>query len=97
MPERLNRVQVGTAFGIVTLSWEARDRLVAELRHLESLSDVTADFENARASRTVVIPQELGTAVARVIESIGSNSSGGLRGLEGGLFELRNALRDELA
>jgi hypothetical protein len=30
-----------------------------------------------------------------VIEAIGEDSSSGLAGLEGGLFELRNALVDE--
>jgi hypothetical protein len=34
--------------------------------------------------------------VARVIEAIGADSRAGLVGLEGGLFELRNALVDGL-
>ena len=57
-----------------------------------------ANFENAGARVALSSSRRnWGAAVARVIESIGSNASDGLRGLEGGLFELRNALRHESA
>jgi hypothetical protein len=96
MPGRLDRVLVETSLGMVTLSWDTRDRLLAELRHLDSLEPVTDDFENACASRPVVIPQELKPAVVQVIEMIGKDSTEGLAGLEGGLVELRDALVDEM-
>jgi len=95
MPERLEHVEVLTAFGPVTLTWEARDRLLDELRHLDSLADVVADFVNAGASRPVRIPEGERLAVASVIEMMGQQSRGGLVGLQGGLFELRNALVDQ--
>jgi hypothetical protein len=95
MPERLNRVAVRSPWGDVTLTWDARDALVANLRTLDSLRPVFDDFVNAGASRPVRIGKEHADQVADVIESIGERSPGGLVELEGGLFELRNMLRDK--
>jgi hypothetical protein len=97
MAGRLDRVQVVTAFRDgVTLTWNERDRLLDELRPLDSLADVSREFENAGASRPIVIPQELKLMVAFVIETIGNDTPSGIVSL-GGLFELRNHLRDEFA
>jgi hypothetical protein len=97
MPARLGRVEVVVPSGdVVTLTWQAREELVAELRPHESLKAIVDDFLNAGASRPVRIPRERKLTVASVIESIGRESSSGLVGLEGGLYELRNALVDEM-
>ncbi len=97
MPERLNHVEVVTAFGNVTLSWEARDLLLEEMRHLDSLEPVRRDFENAGASRPVRISEDMRAAVVQVIEMWGRTTAGGLRGLPEGIFELRNQFADEIA
>ena len=97
MPERLNQVQVVTFRGLVTITWDARGVLLHEMRHLDSLRPVKNEFENAGCSRPVVIPQDLKLGVVQVIETMGANAVGGLVNLEGGLFELRNALVDEFA
>jgi hypothetical protein len=95
--ERLDRVQVATAYGVLTITWDARDQLLREMRHLDSLADVRREFENAGASRPVQIPQELKGAVVAVINMWGQNTPGGLPALPDGIFELRNNLADELA
>jgi hypothetical protein len=97
MPERLDRVEVVTAFGTVTLSWDAREQLLSEIGHPDSLEPVRRDFENAGASRPVLVPQELKSEVVQVIEQWGRNTAGGLPALPEGIFELRNQLADELA
>jgi hypothetical protein len=97
MPGRLDRVEVLTAFGPVTLTWEDRTRLLDEMKHLDPLEPVRREFENAGATRPVRIPQELKPALVRVIEMWGQNTRGGLRALPEGVFELRNHLADEFA
>ena len=97
MPERLDHIDVATAFGQVRLTWEVRELFLAEMRHLDSLEPVRRDFENAGASRPVRIPQELKGAVVQVIEMWGRSTPGGLPALPQGILELRNQLADELA
>jgi hypothetical protein len=97
MPERLDRVDVELAERTVTLTWDVREQLVAEMRHLPSLEPVRRDFENAGASRPVRIERELRGDVCQVIEAWARQTPGGLRALPDGLFDLRNALADELA
>jgi hypothetical protein len=45
--DRLNRVHVATDTGIVTITWEAREQLLAELRALDTLKPIADDFLNA--------------------------------------------------
>jgi hypothetical protein len=79
----------------VTLTWDERTQLLAEMRHLDSLEPVRRAFEGAGTARPVEIPQDLKPAVVRVIEMWGQNTRGGLPALPAGIFELRNALTDE--
>jgi hypothetical protein len=97
MPERLDRVDVELAERTVTLTWDARAQLLAEMRHLPSLEPVSRDFVNAGASRPVRIEQELRGDVFQVIEAWARKTPGGLRALPYGIFDLRNALADEPA
>jgi len=94
---RLDRVEVVTAFGGVTLSWDARNQLLYEMRHLGSLDPVTREFKNAGATRPVRIPQEMKGDVVQVINMWGQNTEGGLPALPEGVFELRNHFADEFA
>ena len=92
----LDPVEVITPSGVVVaLTGQARERLLAEMAPHESLKAVVEDFLNAGASRPVRIPRERKLTVASVIEAIGGDRRG-LAGLEGGLYELRNALVDEM-
>ena len=96
MPGRLDRVEVVTAFGGVTLSWDEREQLLEEMRHLDSLEPVRREFENAGATRPVRIPEDMRAAVVQVIEMWGRNTPGGLPALPEGIFELRNHFADEV-
>lgn len=49
MPGRLDRVSVGTQYGTVAISWEARDAVLAEFRA------VVSAFEAVGASRPVML------------------------------------------
>jgi hypothetical protein len=53
MPARLDRVEVRTAFGLVTLTWDERTQLLAEMAHLHVLEPVRREFEGAGTSRPV--------------------------------------------
>jgi hypothetical protein len=82
---------------MVTITWDDRTSLLAEMKDLDALAPVIREFENAGATRPVKIPQELKPALVRVIEMWGQNTPGGLAALPEGIFELRNDLADELA
>lgn len=97
VPDRLNRVEVETAFEVVTLTWDERTRLLAEMAHLNVLEPVRRAFEGAGTSRPVKIAPELEGAVIRVIETWGANTEGGLPALPGAVLELRDALRSGTA
>ena len=97
MPERLDRVDVELAERTVTLTWDVRGQLLAEMRHLPSLEPVRRDFENAGASRPVRIERDLRGDVFQVIEAWARQTPGGLRALPDGILDLRNALVDEPA
>lgn len=92
MPERLDFVEVATGMEMVTLSWEAREGLLAQLPI--TLDPVRTEFENAGASRPVKIPEQLKGAVIEAIDVWGK-SVGGPDGLPAGIHKLRNALMDE--
>lgn len=92
MPERLERVEVATPNGLVTITWNARERLLEAMRHEAELAVVIDEFRNAGVSRPVHIRPDLARMVADVIESIGRDSPGDFVALEGGLVELREAL-----
>jgi hypothetical protein len=97
MPERLDRVDVELAERTVTLTWDARGQLLAEMRHLPSLEPVRREFENAGASRPVRIEREFRGDVFQVIEAWARNTPGGLFALPDGILDLRNALAAEPA
>jgi hypothetical protein len=97
MPERLDRVDVELADRTVTLTWDARDQLLAEIAQLPSLEPVSRDFVNAGASRPIRIDLELRGDVFQVIEAWARKTPGGLRALPAGIFDLRNALAVDVA
>jgi hypothetical protein len=96
VPERLDRVTVRYSRGEVVLPWHSRDQLLAEIRHLESGQGVRGAFEAVGASR----PVTLGSAddkglVVKAID-VWMGNVGGPDRLPVGIFELRNALIDDL-
>jgi hypothetical protein len=92
----LNQVHVATDTGVVTITWEAREQLLAELGALDTLKPIVDDFLNAGTSRPVVIPHKLKPDVVEFVEKISRNETGGLIAVGSGLYALWN-LRDDLA
>lgn len=95
MPERLDRVTLRTRRTTVEIPWESRDALLREIRHLDSAKPVKTAFEAVGASRPVELDVDGMALVVEAIHVMGSNA-GGLDRIPTGLFELRNALLDEL-
>jgi hypothetical protein len=95
MPERLDRVEVATRYGVDPISWTAREAILDELRHLESASDAVAAFQAVGASRPVEVDTSQKLAVLDAISVI-ANNAGGYDKIEPELFALRNDLVDEL-
>lgn len=67
-----------------------------EIRHLDSAGPIVAAFEAVGVSRPVVLTLEQKGVLVELIEFWGTQTKHGLRGLPEGMFELRNALRDDL-
>jgi hypothetical protein len=71
VPAPSDRVKVETASGLIEISWQGRDRLLAELNAREGFGLVVGDFEDAGASRPVRIPigvmEEVTFAIARIL------------------------------
>jgi hypothetical protein len=93
-PERLDGVLVRTSRRTVALPWPSRDALIEEIRHLDSMRPVVDAFEAVGAARpTELTPEQTGSLVS-VIDFWMSQVT--VDGLPAGVFELRNALIDDL-
>jgi hypothetical protein len=92
---RLNRVVVTTPRGSIVLPWESRDALLDEIRHLDSARGVIDAFEKVGASRPVELERADVVLLVQAIDVMMSNAGGPER-LPAGIFELRNALLDDL-
>jgi hypothetical protein len=97
MPERnINTVQVSTSRGIVAMPWASREALLAEFSHLDSMRQVREKFDVVGTTRPVELTTaEKGNVVA-CIDFWSSQIAGGYERMPDGLFELRNALHDDL-
>lgn len=95
MTGRLDRVLVATRRRTVEIPWESRDALLVEIRHLESGKPVVKAFEDVGASRPVTIDSDGEGLLVQAIELM-SRNAGGVDRLPEGLWDLRNALIDEL-
>ena len=92
--ERLDRVQVATAGGVVTLPWSSRFELLERVRRLYGGAEIVRRFEAAGATRPVTLDWDSKLLVFNLLEHWLIQS--GVEGLPAGIFELRNALRDDL-
>jgi hypothetical protein len=95
-PSRLDHVQVHTADGPITISWDARDQLLERMRHLDTAAPVVRAFEAVGATRPVELYPEGKRLVLDVIETWGRDE-GDIERLPDGIPVLRHALADELA
>lgn len=94
---RPDSVRIPQSRVTIELPWASRDALLEQIRHLDSLRDVRKAFEDVGTSRPVDLTQTQKGALIEVIEHWGGEVPGGLTdGLPDGIFELRNALHDDL-
>ena len=95
--EHMNeRVRVAYSRGEVAFSWESRQELLKQIRHLESALSIVAAFEAVGTSRPVVLTTDQKASLIELIERWGTQVRFGLKGLPEGMFALRNALHDDL-
>jgi hypothetical protein len=97
LPERPNnRVKVSLSRGDVVLPWASRTALLDEIRHLDSAKPIVDAFEAVGTSRPVTLTDEQKGTLAELVEFWATQTRDGFEGLPEGLFELRNALHDDL-
>lgn len=97
MPERLDEIRIPLSRTVVALPWESRQQLLEEMRHLDSANPIITEFQAVGTTRPVKLTAEQKGLLITVIEHWGSQVRGGLTdGLPPGVFELRNALHDDL-
>lgn len=96
-PERIARVTIPLSRGPILLPWASRAELLGQIRHLDSARPIVKAFEDVGTSQPVKLSAEQKGLLITVIEHWGSQARGGLTdGLPPGVFELRNALHDDL-
>jgi len=93
-PGRLNQVTIAYSRGRVVIPWSSRDALLDEIRHLESAANVRKAFEAVGASRAVVFDTYDKQLLVQAIGVWSGNVT--VDGLPEGVWELRNALVDDL-
>jgi hypothetical protein len=93
MPERLDHITVALGGGDVTITWDAREALMAMLQHVNESSSLRAVFEAVGASRPVELnPTQRATLLGLLEEWTLEDDE-----LPAELIELRDALREDLA
>jgi hypothetical protein len=95
MPERLDWIEVALSRDTVTLPWASRDSLLEQFTRGTG-KEIRTAFEASGASRPVKLTLEQKAELVRVIETW-HRIVGGYGGLPAGVFNLRNALLDDLA
>ncbi len=93
--DRLDGLTVAYSRGTVTIPWTSRDALLEEIRPLDSLFRARRAFETGEASAPVHLEREDAASIVQIIEIWMRNVRGPDR-LPEGIFELRNALVDDL-
>ncbi len=96
VPERLDRIVVATTRGYVEVPWTSRDALLDELRaRRPQPSGVIAAFDALGASRPLDLKPIGEQAVVDAIDAWMQRVEAA--GLPPGIWELRNALLDDIA
>lgn len=88
------RVQLTVRPEPFVLSWDSRDKLLAEARDDDQLRDVVASFENAGVARPVALSLEDEWAVLDLLEAWAQRVP--ISELPAGIWDLRCALTDEM-
>lgn len=94
MPERRDWIEIALSRDVVTLPWASRDSLLEQLTR-GAAREIRPAFE-AHGAEPIKLTLDEKVELARVIETW-SGIVGGYGGLPVGVFNLRNALLDDLA
>jgi len=93
MPDRLDTITVALSRGDVTISWDARQALLARLQHVNDSSSLRAMFEAVGATRPVELnPAQRATLLGLLDEWTLEDDA-----LPTDLIGLRDALSEDLA
>jgi hypothetical protein len=97
MPDRLDRVgvQLASRPDPVDLPWDSRDKLLDEIRPVDAMGPIVAEFENAGASRVVKFSIEQKEQLREAIEAWAGEVT--ISGLPAVVWDLRCALLDDLS
>jgi len=95
MGRSIDHIEIPLGRETVRLPWASREALLGQLKHLDSMSEVRRTFENVGTSRPVQLAQEQKSDLLQVIVDW-ANGEGGYDRLPDGIFDLRNALHDDL-
>ena len=95
MGRSIDRIEIPLGRETVRLPWASREALLDQFKHLDSMSDMRRTFENVGTSRPVQLTQEQKGDLLGVIVNWASEE-GGYDRLPDGIFDLRNALHDDV-
>ena len=90
------RIQLSAA-GPVVISWDSRQALLTEMRLPSNAGDAQRAFQDVGTSDPVNLTPEQKGDVITVLEPVAAEVAGGDDDLPDDLFELRNALRIDVA
>jgi hypothetical protein len=95
MGRSIDHVEIPLGRETITLPWASREALLGQFKHLDSMLDIRRQFENVGTSRPVQLTREQKRDLLQVIVQWASEE-GGYDRLPEGIFDLRNALHDDL-
>ena len=93
MPERPDKITVALNRCNLTVSWEARQALMARLQHVHESSRLRASFEAGGANRPVELDPGQKAALVKALEEWWEEGNGGMP-IE--LAVLHDAVKDDL-
>lgn len=97
MPERgIDTVTIPLSRETITLPWASQQELLAQFKHLESMRPVHDAFTAVGTSAPVRLTQAQKADLLTMIEQWAMRTGGGYTTMPDGIFDLRNALHDEL-
>jgi hypothetical protein len=95
MGRSIDRVQIPLSRETIDLPWTSREALLEQLQHLDSMWEVRKAFEDVGTSRAVALTQQQKSDLLQMIVHWAEGEEGYDR-LPEGIFDLRNALHDDL-
>ena len=95
MPVRLDHVTITLWRGAVEIPWDSRVQLVEEMSSIDGAEQVVRAFNAVGASAPVRLGQPEKELIVEVVDRWAADV--GAEELPGGVWDLRNALVDDLA